>query len=227
VVELGNSISPHINRVIHDLARAVEGEGIPGVFDLTPSYRSLLVYYDPLVINVSKLRLKLHSLYSSLSEGATGKARVVRVPTLYGGEMGPDLEFVARNSNLTPQEVIEIHSGTDYLVYMLGFSPGYPYLGGMSERIATPRLKTPRTAVPAGSVALAERQTGVYPTETPGGWQILGRTPLKFFDPTRQPPSLVEPGDYIRFVSIDADEYARIKQQVQEGTYQVQIEAKE
>jgi inhibitor of KinA len=227
IVEIGNSISPHVNRMVHNLARAVEKEGITGVIDLTPSYRSLLVYYDSLTIAASELQKKLHTLYGSLLEGASGgKARIVHVPTLYGGDMGPDLEFVAQHNNLTTQEVIRIHSGTDYLVYMLGFSPGYPYLGGMSERIATPRLKTPRTAVPAGSVALAEKQTGVYPSETPGGWQILGRTPLKFFDATREPPSLVEPGDYIRFVAIDSEEYARIKKQVEEGTYQVKIEAK-
>jgi KipI family sensor histidine kinase inhibitor len=227
VVELGNSISPHVNRMVHNLARAVERESINGVLDLTPSYRSLLVYYNPLTIATYELKKKLHSLYSSLLEGTVaGKARVVHVPTLYGGQMGPDLEVVAKHNSLSTEEVIKIHSGTDYLVYMLGFSPGYPYLGGMSERIATPRLKTPRTAVPAGSVALAEKQTGVYPSETPGGWQILGRTPLKFFDAAREQPSLVEPGDYIRFVAIDADEYARIKKQVDEGSYQVRIEVK-
>jgi len=225
---LGNSISPHVNRMVHNLARAVEKEAVNGVVDLTPSYRSLLVYYNPSVIAASDLQKKLHALHGSLLEGAArGKARVVRVPTLYGGDMGPDLEVVAKHNSLSTDEVIQIHSSADYLVYMLGFSPGYPYLGGMSERIATPRLKTPRTAVPAGSVALAEKQTGVYPTETPGGWQILGRTPLKFFDASRDKPSLVEPGDYIRFVAIDAGEYARVKKQVDEGTYQVKIEAKD
>ena len=138
--------------------------------------------------------------------------------------MGPDLDYVAQHNGLSPEEVVSIHSGTDYLVYMLGFSPGFPYLGGMSERIETPRLDTPRTVIPAGSVGIAEKQTGVYPTATPGGWQLIGRTPLIFFDPARKSPSLVEPGDNIRFVPIGEDQYSSIVHQVEEGTYQVTIE---
>jgi inhibitor of KinA len=107
--------------------------------------------------------------------------------------------------------VVRIHSGTNYLVYMMGFSPGFPYLGGMSGRIATPRLTTPRTAIPAGSVGIAQAQTGIYPVESPGGWRLIGRTPIQLFDPVRQPPVLVEAGDYIRFVPISAREYRRLE----------------
>ena len=108
--------------------------------------------------------------------------------------------------------MVRIHSGTDYLVYMMGFSPGFPYLGGMSARIATPRLTTPRTVIPAGSVGIAQTQTGIYPVDSPGGWQLIGRTPTKLFDPVRQPPVLVEAGDYIRFVPVSPEEYQRLKQ---------------
>ena len=122
---------------------------------------------------------------------------------------------------LTEAEVVRLHSEPDYLVYMMGFMPGFAYLGGMSERIATPRLQTPRPAIPAGSVAIAERQTGVYPIESPGGWQLIGRTPVNFFDPTREPPVLVEPGDHMRFIPVDESEYADIQRRVQSGTYEL------
>ena len=220
-VELGNAISPEINRAVRNLLVVVEERSIDGVFDLVPSYRSFLVHYDPLVISLSHLEEELASLQTAASEGTAAEPRIVHIPTLYGGEVGPDLDYVAQHNDLSPEEVVSIHSGTDYLVYMLGFSPGFPYLGGMSERIETPRLDTPRTVIPAGSVGIAEKQTGVYPTATPGGWQLIGRTPLIFFDPSREPPSLVEPGDYIRFVPIGEDQYSHIVRQVEEETYQV------
>jgi inhibitor of KinA len=115
--------------------------------------------------------------------------------------------------------VIDIHLGADYLVYMMGFLPGFPYLGGMSERIATPRLKTPRSAIPAGSVAIAERQTGIYPVESPGGWRLIGRTPISLFDPGREPPVEIEPGDYLRFVQVDESEYVDVQSRMRAGTY--------
>ena len=227
-VELGNAISPDINRRVRDLLLAIEKQKITGVFDLMPSYRSLLVYYDPMAVSLSRLKEELESLRESASEeGAVAKPRIVHVPTCYGGEMGPDLDFVAQHNGLTPAEVVSIHSGSDYLVYMLGFSPGFPYLGGMSERIATPRLETPRTAIPTGSVGIAEKQTGIYPTETPGGWRLIGRTPLKLFDPNRDPPALIGPGDYIRFLAIKDKDYQTIGRQVEEGSYQVVTEAGE
>ena len=146
---------------------------------------------------------------------------MVEIPTLYGGEYGPDLDHVADHNGLTPEEVIQIHSSADYLVYMMGFTPGFPYLGGMSENIATPRLQTPRTAIPAGSVGIAEQQTGVYPIESPGGWQLIGRTPVQLFDPQRDPPVVVEAGDFIRFAPITETTYYVVQQQVQVGSYQL------
>ncbi|CAI8053909.1 5-oxoprolinase subunit B [Geodia barretti] len=135
--------------------------------------------------------------------------------------MGADIEFVAQHTGINEQELIRIHSGTDYLVYMMGFSPGFAYLGGLDERLATPRLQSPRTEIPAGAVGIAETQTGVYPMASPGGWQLIGRTPLKLFDPTRERPVLLSAGDYVRFVPLASrDEYDAILQQVESGEYQ-------
>jgi inhibitor of KinA len=134
------------------------------------------------------------------------------VPTCYGGDLGPDLPFVAQHNGLLPEDVIGIHTGQTYRVYMLGFAPGFPYLGGMSERIAAPRRPSPRIAVPAGSVAIAGTQTGVYPMESPGGWQIIGRTALRLFHPERDPPALLRMGDQVRFRSISREEYGEAKE---------------
>ena len=139
----------------------------------------------------------------------------------------PDLEFVARNAGMSTDEVIDLHSGADYPVYMMGFTPGFPYLGGMSERIATPRLSTPRGVIPAGSVGIAEAQTGVYPIESPGGWQLIGRTPLRLFDVTRTPPSLIDAGDCVRFVPLaDKEEYQDIEEKVEAGEFKVTTSTK-
>ncbi len=223
-VELGDDITPETNAAVRDLFVALEANPIPGVVDLVPSYRSVLVNYDPLVLDFAQLHEKLTALLASVSAGEPATPRCVQIPVLYGGDGGPDLDHVANHNNLTVDEVVSIHSGPQYLVYMLGFSPGFPYLGGMDERIETPRLDTPRTIIPAGSVGIAEKQTGVYPTATPGGWQIIGLTPLNFFDPYADPPSLLEPGDLIRFVPIEQQEFDAIAQEVEQGVYQTRTE---
>jgi KipI family sensor histidine kinase inhibitor len=147
---------------------------------------------------------------------------VVHIPTLYGGEYGPDLEFVAQHAGLTTEEVVSVHSGSDYLTYMMGFSPGFPYLGGLSNTLTTPRLETPRTEIPAGSVGIADSQTGVYPLASPGGWRLIGRTPFKLFDPGADPPSLLKAGDYVRFVPMATEEeYLDVRQQVEGGRFWV------
>ena len=220
-VELGDSISPETNRRVRDLLVAIESQGIPGLIDLVPSYRSLLVYYDPLRLSLSQLEEQLVVLEQNLDQAALKAPKLVDIPTLYGGDYGPDLDHVAEHNGLEPEEVIQIHSGAEYLVYMMGFTPGFPYLGGMSERIATPRLQTPRTAIPAGSVGIAERQTGVYPIQSPGGWQLIGRTPVQLFDTQRDPPVVVLPGDYIRFASITEEAYRDIQKQAQAGNFQL------
>ncbi len=220
VIEMGTGISPEINRSVHNLFLAIEKQGIPGVLDMVPTYRSLLINYDPLILPPNELEERVSALTQDLDETATGASRVVELPTVYGDDHGPDLGHVAEHNGLTHEEVIALHSGTDYLVYMMGFTPGFTYLGGMSEKVATPRLQTPRTAIPAGSVGIAERQTGIYPIESPGGWQLIGRTPVQLFDPSKQPPVIAEPGDYIRFVPVSSEEYQRILEEVGNGAYQ-------
>jgi len=220
-VELGESITPEINRKVRDLLVAIESQEIPGLVDLVPTYRSLLVYYDPLRLSLAELEERLTALEQNLDQAALKAPRVLEIPTLYGGEYGPDIGEVAEHNGLAPEEVIQIHSGAEYQVYMMGFTPGFPYLGGMSERIATPRLQTPRTVIPAGSVGIAERQTGVYPIESPGGWQLIGRTPVQLFDPQRDPPVMVTAGDYIRFAPITEEAYHDIQQQVLAGSYRL------
>jgi inhibitor of KinA len=223
VVEFGDTIDPAINRRVRELFLAIERVGLDGVRDLVPTYRSLLISYDPLRTNVDVLRGQLANLEAHLADTPVPPPRVVEIPTAYGGEFGPDLPFVAEHNHLTVDEVVAIHAGTDYLVYMMGFSPGFTYLGGMSERIATPRLETPRTAIPAGSVGIAQQQTGIYPVESPGGWRLIGRTPVSLFDPSRHPPVVVDAGDYIRFAPIAFDEYSEIQVGIRRGTWALPV----
>ena len=226
IVEFGDAIDPDVNRRVHDLAHAIESAGVTGVYDLVPTYRSLLVYYNPVRTTWPDLEDSLRSLLSETGDRVTSTPRVVLLPTLYGGEYGPDLEFVSENAGLSPDEVIILHSGTDYLVYMMGFSPGFPYLGGLDERLATPRLESPRLEIPAGSVGIAESQTGVYPVASPGGWQLIGRTPLRLFDETAEHPAVLRAGDYIRFVPLDTEAgYNEILASVEAGEFGVQTEA--
>ncbi len=220
VVELGDAIEPQTNRRVHGLMDAIEGAEMPGVFDLVQTYRSILVYYDPMQTSLSALEARVSELYLDLEDQAVEAPRTVEIPTLYGGEYGPDLEFVAEHAGLTPREVIDIHSGTDYFVYMMGFSPGFPYLGGLSERLATPRLETPRLEIPAGSVGIAESQTGVYPVASPGGWRLIGRSPVRMFDPEAEPPSRLAAGDYVRFVPIVSEtEYQKLQESAGRGVH--------
>jgi len=210
-IEFANRISPEVNRKVHVMASAIERRKIEGIIEVVPTYRSLCIYYDPLIIGLEELLEKVDKIRNTLGEIKVPSPKVFEIPVVYGGEYGPDLDFVAKHNNLSPQEVIKIHSGKNYLVYMFGFSPGFPYLGGMDERIATPRLKTPRVKVPAGSVAVAGGQTGIYSVETSGGWRIIGRTPVKLFNPDKDPPVPFLPGDYLKFVPISEEEYLRLK----------------
>ncbi len=221
VVEFGSVIDPDVNALVHRTAAAIERAQLDGVIELVPTYRSLTLHYDPSLTRQNTLQQAILAL--DIDEvGVSGGQRVVEIPTLYGGEYGPDIGFVAENAGMAESEVIRIHSGAAYLVYAMGFSPGFPYLGGLDPRLDTPRLKTPRTLIPGGSVGIAETQTGVYPVASPGGWQLIGRTPLRLFDPESDPPSVINAGDRVRFVPLAGEEeYMRIEQQVQDGTYSV------
>jgi KipI family sensor histidine kinase inhibitor len=206
LVELGDRVDPDVNARVHALARAVIRRLGAPVLEVVPSYASLLVIFDPLRLSRERLEARVTALARDV-EGirAVPPPRVVEVPVCYGGELGPDLEDVARAVALSPAEVIARHSAPVYRVYLLGFTPGFPYLGGMDPRLACPRLPSPRVRVPAGSVAIAGAQTGIYSVESPGGWRLLGRTPLRLFDPDpgSRRPFLLAPGDGLRFVPVD------------------------
>ena len=228
VVELGDEIDADLNRRVHDLTHLVEEQRICGVVDLTPTYRSLLVQYDATETSLGEISNAIRDLDDRQGTGSSEQPLVVHVPTLYGGEFGPDLEDIAERAGVPVAEAINIHSSEEYLVYMMGFTPGFPYLGGLDERLATPRLETPRQEIPAGTVGIAESQTGIYPVSSPGGWRLIGRTPLNLFDPSRESPSLLSAGDYLRFVPIDnEDEFKAIQDSVAEGTYETTMSVKQ
>jgi inhibitor of KinA len=209
VVEFGDRIDEAINRRVHLLAHVLAQDPVPGLGEALPTYRSLLVHYDPLHLGYDDVARLVRDRLQEMEDVLLPQPRLVEVPTLYGGEFGPDIAFVARHNGISVEEVIRIHSGVDYPVYMLGFTPGFPYLGGVAAAIAAPRLQTPRPRVPAGSVGIAGQQTGIYPIESPGGWRIIGRTPLALFDPYRDPPALLAAGDRVRFLPISEAEYER------------------
>ncbi len=225
-VEFGNAINEAINHDIRAYKIALEKAGIPGIVETVPTYRSLMVHYDPSVIPYAQIRMKLEQLLNEMGEIEIPPSPVLEIPVLYGGEMGPDLAFVAENAGISEDEVVKIHSSAEYLIYMLGFTPGFTYLGGMSEKIAAPRLKAPRMKIPAGSVGIAGTQTGVYPIDSPGGWQLIGRTPVKMYDPERETPILPEAGQYIQFFPVTQTEYDAILQEVEAGTYVVKTHAR-
>ena len=211
-IDFGQVIDPIINRHIRQTIERIKELQLDGIIELVPTYCALLVEYDAMLYSYSEI---CNIIEPTLEEGMTDTTNelvtVVEVPTVYGGEFGPDLSFVASHNHLSEDEVISIHSGTDYLVYMLGFIPGFTYLGGMDPRIATPRLSSPRTLIPAGSVGIAGEQTGTYPSDSPGGWQIIGRTPVTMYDMSKAQAALLNAGDYVRYVPIDESEFHRIK----------------
>ncbi len=225
-LELGQTIDEDVNARVHLLAETVRRKLKRHIEEVVPTYRSLLVFFDPLHLSRSELVERLKPLVAALPSGDIAKThgRIVRVPVCYGGELGPDLAFVAEHNHLTPDEVVAIHGSQAYRVYMLGFTPGFPYLGGMSERIAAPRLDAPRPRIPAGSVGIAGTQTGIYPVESPGGWRLIGRTPLRLFDPRTTPPFLLAAGDKVRFVAVSGARWKEIEREVAAGTWVAETE---
>ena len=209
LVEYGDVIDPAVNNKVRSMAIVMGGKPPEGVIEIIPTYRSLLIIYDPSITHSAKLKNTLDTLEARLGEISIPPPRTVELPVCYGGELGPDIDTVADTNNLTVEEVIELHCEPEYLIYMVGFTPGFPFLGGLSEKLHTPRLETPRTLVPEGSVGIANNQTGIYPIASPGGWQLIGRTPVKLFAPWRQNPFLYQAGDRLKFKPISADEYAR------------------
>jgi inhibitor of KinA len=207
VVEFEERIDAAINARCIALANAVRACRLPGIQDVVPAYRSVTVYFDPLRTEHARLLEQLKHAAREVAQVVSADGQLHRVPVCYGGRFGPDLGEVARFGQVSEEAAIALHVDRAYRVFMLGFTPGFAYLGTVDERIAAPRRATPRTRVPTGSVGLAAGQTGIYPTDTPGGWQIVGRTPLRVFDSTRSTPSLFQPGDTVRFFPIGQDEW--------------------
>ena len=215
-IELGESISFDIHQTIQSITSYLDDHSPEWMIEYVPTYTTVTLFYDPIKTRWSHCKNSLPydvvskqviQLLSTFETGEITNARMIDIPVCYGEEFGPDIEIVAKINHLTIDEVIQIHTSREYLVYMLGFAPGFPYLGGMSEKIATPRKESPRLTIPVQSVGIAGEQTGIYPIETPGGWQIIGRTPLKLFRPNENPPSLLRAGDRVRFRSISRKEY--------------------
>lgn len=195
-------------------------KNISAIKDIVPSYRAIMVNFDNELINYEELikRLDLDNI-EHLDLNTKTEKRVIHIPVLYNSEVGPDLEEVANHNDLTVEDVIDIHSSNEYLVYMLGFMPGFPFLGGLDERLHTPRRSEPRVKIDAGSVGIANNQTGLYPSDSPGGWQIIGRTPLKVFDQYSEPMTLYEAGDYIKFYAIDESTFKEIETEIAENRF--------
>lgn len=221
LVKVGDVISIDNHKLIRELVQGIEQLRISGIIELVPTYNELMVIYNPSKINYINLLDKLKSIESNLNPKDLLATKLITIPVCYDNKFAPDLEIVAKRNNLDVNEVIKIHSATKYLVYMLGFTPGFCYLGGMDKRIATPRKEVPRQLIEAGSVGIAGEQTGIYPIDSPGGWQLIGKTPIKLFDPNRNPEFIIEAGNYIKFNPVSVKEYLMIKKQVESKTYKL------
>lgn len=219
IIELGKEITIETHQKVRQVADRLEMTSFSWMVEYVPAFATVTLFYNPVqVINQEDYHphtlpydyvcSQVERFFDRLTDkGTSSEARIIEIPVSYGGELGPDLEYVAEHNRLTPQEVIDIHTSAEYLVYMIGFAPGFPYLGGMPKKIAAPRKNSPRTRIPSGTVGIAGEQTGIYPIETPGGWQLIGRTPIKLFQPEEDTPSLLQAGDKIRFKAISEEEY--------------------
>jgi len=215
-----NKISKQTIQKIKSYTTLLESESIQGLIEWIPAYTTLTILYDPAIIQYEELVEMLNQIkVKEASE--VPQSFIYELPICYGGDFGPDLSYVASYHSLTEDEVINIHSSRDYFIYMIGFAPGFPYLGGMSIKISTPRLDRPRKKVAAGSAGIAGEQTGIYPLDSPGGWRIIGRTPIPLYNPNNEQPILLSPGNYLRFKPISLQQFYDIKKQNENGTYEI------
>jgi KipI family sensor histidine kinase inhibitor len=223
-VELADEISREISARVLALEYLLRQRGVAGVVETVPSFRSLLVYYDPLVIGPDELGTVLRTLAAEARADALPPARTVELPCCYGGELGFDLDGAAARLALAPDELVRIHAGADYFVDFIGFTPGLPYMSGMPERLFIPRLETPRVKTPPGSVSIGGMQCCIYSVESPGGFWVLGRTPVRLYDPAAPDPILLRAGDHVRLRPIDRAEFDAIAEAVAAGRFRPRID---
>ncbi len=203
LIQLGEEIDLAINQRVHALSTLIESAPLAGMSETVPAYATLVVHYDPAILTYSEITSWIREQMDRVDASTQSRPRQIEVPVRYGGASGPDLEPVAASKGISPADVIQLHTGRTYRVYMMGFTPGFPYMGTLDEKLRVPRLQTPRTLVKTGTVAIAGDQTGIYPLDSPGGWQLIGWTPLKLFDPSRDEPFLFRPGDEVQFISVE------------------------
>jgi KipI family sensor histidine kinase inhibitor len=219
-VEFSDGIEMEANLRLQNLRRRLDDMRVRGIVEFVPTYRSLSIHHDPIKLPRERLEQVISGALGGLEGAAASQKRVLVMPVAYGGEFGPDMANVSEHTGLGEDEIIKRHTARDCYCYMLGFTPGFGYLGGLDETLATPRLKTPRTLIPAGSVGIAGSQTGAYSIDSPGGWQLIGRTPLKLFNPEdSENPTLIDAGDWIRFRGITKEEFEDIRAKIAGGAY--------
>ena len=223
VVEFSNEINEKINNIIKNYVNNLKEKKINGINEIVPTFRSVLVQYDPRFVQYETLLDVLREVLDIPRKEEEQTRRIVEIPVCYEGEYAPDIEYVAEHAGLSVNEVIQIHSSKEYLIYMLGFQPGFPYLGGLDERLFTPRLAMPRIKLRAGSVGIGGEQTGLYPLESPGGWQLIGTTPVKAYNPKKENPIPYEAGDYIKFTPISLEEFKEIEELEKKEQYVFRI----
>jgi len=224
VADFGNEIGPENNESVKRLSDSLRKSDLPGIITMVPTYRSLLIYYEPSMVTYEELSTKVRSLSEHESgRDADEKKKVLHIPVCYGNDYGEDLGDMEKLTGLSKKDIIDIHSGPEYRIYMLGFLPGFVYLGGLDERIHAARLASPRVKIPKGSVAIGGAQTGVYPVEAPGGWRLIGRTPVMFYDPEAEKPILCHAGEFVKFEPVSEEEYKAIERDTEAKRYKVEV----
>ena len=223
-IVVANEISETSSAIVRNASARVKAAGIAGIEDIIPTFCAVMVQYNPEIISYEELVSALHANLDGLSAEGAAAGKTIVIPVCYGGDFGPDLEHVATYHNMSGDDVVRLHTEPTYSIAMLGFLPGFAYLGGLNARLETPRLETPRVRIEAGAVGIGGAQTGIYPLASPGGWQIIGRSPVRPYDPERKPAFLYAAGDHIKFEAIDAAEYARIEAAISEGSYVYRVE---
>ncbi|PAE42422.1 5-oxoprolinase subunit PxpB [Bacillus sp. 7884-1] len=220
-ITFGNKIDERIHHQIHQFLHVFRGNKVVGVLECIPAYTSISIFYNPSIISYNLLKKKVYSAYEAALETTKIESIVYRIPVYYGGETGPDLNFIAEYNKISEQEVINHHANKEYLIHMIGFVAGFPYLGGLSDKITAPRLEKPRSKIAAGSVGIGGSQTGIYPAEVPSGWRIIGITPLRLFDIENENPSLLSTGNYVTFLPVDYEEFLYLKERAAARKYEI------